>query len=72
LKNSDNFENGILTAVNSSGNNMARATLTGALIGAMVGIGGIPHRFIHGLTDTGKAPTQQGQYLLSLAQKLSG
>ncbi|GEM_PF-148467 len=72
LKNSDNFENGVLTAVNSSGNNMARATLTGALIGAMAGIGGIPRRFIHGLTDTGKAATQQGQYLLSLAQKLSG
>jgi ADP-ribosyl-[dinitrogen reductase] hydrolase len=45
------FETGVLTAVNSGGNNMARATLTGALLGARVGLSGIPQRFIDGLTD---------------------
>ncbi len=47
----DDFERGILTAVNSGGNNMARATLTGALIGAHVGFSGIPDRFADGLKD---------------------
>ncbi|MEZ4520646.1 MAG: ADP-ribosylglycohydrolase family protein [Thermomicrobiales bacterium] len=47
----DDFERAVLTAVNSGGNNMARATLTGALVGAHVGLSGIPERFIDGLTD---------------------
>ena len=46
---SGDFETGVLTAVNSGGNNMARATLTGALLGAQVGLSGIPDRFISGL-----------------------
>lgn len=45
------FETAVLTAVNGGGNNMARASLTGALSGAMNGIGGIPRRFIDGLRD---------------------
>ncbi|WP_207262306.1 ADP-ribosylglycohydrolase family protein [Desulfovibrio sp. Huiquan2017] len=45
------FETAVLTAVNGGGNNMARACLTGALSGALNGIGGIPQRFIDGLRD---------------------
>lgn len=45
------FEMAVLSAVNGGGNNMARAALTGALSGAMVGLGGIPERFISGLKD---------------------
>lgn len=45
----DDFETAVLTAVNSGGQNLARALLTGALVGAMVGIDGIPPRFITGL-----------------------
>jgi ADP-ribosylglycohydrolase len=45
------YETAVLTAVNGGGNNMARACLTGALSGALVGIGGIPQRFIDGLRD---------------------
>lgn len=45
----DDFEAAVLNAVNSGGQNMARAMLTGALVGAMVGIDGIPKRFIDGL-----------------------
>lgn len=75
LKNSCDFENGVLTAVNSSGNNMARATLTGALIGAMVGINGIPKRFIEGLiNESCYIPSKfqsQGEYLLSLANVIA-
>ena len=41
----------VLSAVNGGGNNMARASLTGALAGAQVGIRGIPERFITGLAD---------------------
>jgi ADP-ribosylglycohydrolase len=45
------FEMAVLSAVNGGGNNMARAALTGALSGAMVGLEGIPKRFISGLKD---------------------
>ncbi|BDQ35982.1 ADP-ribosylglycohydrolase [Pseudodesulfovibrio nedwellii] len=45
------FETAVLTAINGGGNNMARACMTGALSGAMVGIQGIPQRFIDGLQD---------------------
>lgn len=45
----DDFEAAVLNAVNSGGQNMARAMLTGALVGAMVGIDGIPARLIEGL-----------------------
>ena len=31
--------------------NWARAMLTGALVGAQVGLGGIPQRFIEGLAE---------------------
>lgn len=48
---SDDFENGVLHALNGGGQNLARAILTGALIGAQVGLSGIPQRFIDGLTD---------------------
>lgn len=47
----DDFESAVLHAVNSGGQNMARAMLTGALVGAQVGIDGIPERFIEGLTE---------------------
>ncbi|MEO1089596.1 MAG: ADP-ribosylglycohydrolase family protein [Pseudomonadota bacterium] len=49
------FENAVLTAVNSGGNNMARAGLTGALVGARVGTAGIPKRFLQGLVDLPRA-----------------
>ena len=45
------FETAVLMAVNGGGNNMARACLTGALSGAMVGLSGIPKRFVDGLLD---------------------
>ena len=47
----EDFEGAVLSAVNGGGNNMARAALTGALSGALVGLAGIPERFISGLTD---------------------
>ncbi len=47
----EDFETAVLCAVNGGGNNMARAALTGALSGAMVGLSGIPDRFISGLKD---------------------
>ena len=47
----DDFEMAVLSAINGGGNNMARAALTGALSGAMVGFSGIPERFVTGLVD---------------------
>jgi ADP-ribosylglycohydrolase len=47
----DDFEKAVLSAVNGGGNNMARAALTGGMSGAMVGLEGIPDRFIKGLKD---------------------
>jgi ADP-ribosyl-[dinitrogen reductase] hydrolase len=47
----NDFELPVLSAINGGGNNMARASLTGALAGAQVGIRGIPQRFITGLAN---------------------
>lgn len=59
----DDFESALLHAINGGGQNMSRAMLTAALVGAQVGTEGIPERFITGLED--------GERLLSLAKKLA-
>src|SRR5690625_906217 len=60
---SDNFEDAVLHALNGGGQNQARTMLTGALVGAQVGLSGIPSRFLNGLTDSAE--------LLALAKKLA-
>jgi len=45
------FEMAVLTAVNAGGNNMARAALVGGLAGALVGLSGIPEKFVNGLKN---------------------
>ena len=50
----EDFESAVLHALNGGGNNMSRAMLTGALVGAMVGLSGIPERFVEGLTRGGE------------------
>lgn len=57
------FESAVLHAINGGGQNMSRAMLTGALVGAQVGLSGIPMRFIDGLED--------GQELVQLAKLLA-
>lgn len=47
----DDFESAVLHAINGGGQNMSRACLTGALVGAQVGRGGIPSRLVGGLRD---------------------
>ncbi|MCB1915850.1 MAG: ADP-ribosylglycohydrolase family protein [Rhodocyclaceae bacterium] len=47
----DDFESAVLHAVNGGGQNLARAMLTGALVGAQVGLSGIPPRLLDGLGD---------------------
>ncbi len=59
----NDFESAVLHAINGGGQNMARAMLTGALVGAQVGLAGIPQRFVDGLED--------GQALVSLALQLA-
>ncbi|ARU30697.1 ADP-ribosylglycohydrolase [Sulfuriferula sp. AH1] len=58
----NDFESAVLHAINGGGQNMSRAMLTGALVGAQVGLDGIPQRFINGLDN--------GERLLELAKKL--
>lgn len=58
------FEAAVLHAVNGGGQNLARAILTGALVGAQAGLSGIPQRFLDGLEN---APL-----LLALAMDLAG
>jgi ADP-ribosylglycohydrolase len=58
----DDFESAVLHAINGGGQNMSRAMLTGALVGAQVGLHGIPRRFIDGL--------ENGLELQSLAKSL--
>ena len=69
------FEKAVLLAINARGNNMARAALTGGLAGAMVGIDGIPQRFIDGLdNDPALIPgsfESQSEYLLDMAQAVA-
>jgi ADP-ribosylglycohydrolase len=60
---SNDFESGVLHAINGGGQNQVRAMLTGALIGAQVGISGIPKRFIEGLNEK--------EELLDLAERLT-
>jgi ADP-ribosylglycohydrolase len=48
----DDFESALLHAVNGGGQNQARATLAGALVGAQVGLSRIPQRFIDGLDES--------------------
>jgi ADP-ribosylglycohydrolase len=50
----DDFESAVLHALNGGGQNMSRACLTGALVGAQVGLSGIPERFINGLQNHGE------------------
>ncbi len=59
----DDFESAVLNAVNAGGNCMARAALTGGVSGALVGIQGIPERFISGLKDH--------ERLLGLAEQIA-
>ena len=47
----NDFESALLHAVNGGGQNLARAILTGALVGAQVGLARIPERFVDGLED---------------------
>jgi ADP-ribosylglycohydrolase len=48
----DDFEAALLHAINGGGQNQARAMLTGALVGAQVGLAGIPQRFLAGLEES--------------------
>ena len=48
----EDFEMAVLTAINAGGNNMARAALVGGLSGALVGLSGIPERFVNGLMNS--------------------
>ena len=59
----DDFESALLHALNGGGQNQARSILTGALVGAQVGLSNIPQRFIDGLNDK--------EEILELARKLS-
>jgi ADP-ribosylglycohydrolase len=58
----DDFESAVLHAINGGGQNMSRACLTGVLVGAQVGLSGIPQRFLDGLENHTE--------LVSLAQRL--
>ena len=57
------FESAVLHAINGGGQNLNRATLTGALAGAQAGFSGIPRRFVDGL--------QGGAELVTLARKVA-
>ncbi|QOP41388.1 ADP-ribosylglycohydrolase family protein [Sulfurimonas marina] len=59
----NDFESAILHALNGGGQNQARSILTGALVGAQVGINGIPKKFIDGLNEK--------EEVLALSSKLA-
>ena len=59
----DDFERAVLYALNGGGQNQARCILTGALVGAQVGLSGIPQRFLDGLENAAE--------LISLARELA-
>jgi hypothetical protein len=49
---SDDFTSAVLHAINGGGQNLSRAMLTGALVGAQVGLSRIPTRFLEGLENS--------------------
>jgi ADP-ribosylglycohydrolase len=59
----EDFEQAALHALNGGGQNMSRAMLTGALVGAQVGLSGIPPRFLDDLSDS--------RELVNLAEQLT-
>lgn len=59
----DDFESAVLHALNGGGQNQVRAILAGTLVGAQVGLSGIPQRFIDGL--------ERGAQLRALALELA-
>ena len=59
----NHFEDAILCSVNGVGQNTMRSSLVGALLGARVGLSGIPPRFVDGLEDS--------QYILELAHAVA-
>jgi ADP-ribosylglycohydrolase len=58
----EDFESAVLHALNGGGQNMSRACLTGALVGAQVGLSGIPDHLVSGLQNHGD--------LVALARRL--
>jgi ADP-ribosylglycohydrolase len=52
----------VLHALNGGGQNQSRAMLTGALVGAQVGLSGIPQRLLDGLENSAE--------LIALARRL--
>jgi len=64
----DDFESAVLHAVNGGGQNQARAILAGALVGAQVGLTGIPQRFINGLEES----AELGRLAAGLAASVEG
>jgi ADP-ribosylglycohydrolase len=58
----NDFDAAVLHAINGGGQNMSRACLTGALVGAQVGLSAIPERLISGL--------ENHEELVALAQRL--
>lgn len=59
----ESFEDAILCSINGGGQNTMRSSLVAALLGARVGLQGIPPRFIEGLDDH--------KYLLGLASSVA-
>jgi ADP-ribosylglycohydrolase len=58
----DNFEEAVLHALNGGGQNQARCILTGALVGAQVGLPAIPKRLLD--------PLENSSELIELASRL--
>ncbi|MGC8494830.1 MAG: ADP-ribosylglycohydrolase family protein [Syntrophobacteraceae bacterium] len=58
----DDFEQAVLHAINGGGQNMSRAMLTGALVGAQAGLSRIPKRFVDGLSN--------GREIVELAERI--
>lgn len=64
----DDYESAVLHAINGGGQNISRAMLTGALVGAQVGLDAIPRRFIDGLMD-GERLREEALVLGALAER---
>jgi len=52
LKFSDNFERGILAAVNHSGDSDSTGSITGAILGTLLGVESIPNRWVENVEDS--------------------
>ncbi len=65
----DDWEKGVLAAVNHSGDSDSTGSITGALLGALLGVDSIPSRWVHDVENSVMIRKLAGEMFLLFAKK---